>query len=347
MKEKVFELVKNGFEKGEINGALILSKRDDGYNYVLYSKTPEIDKISPFHPVMKINGAKIVSLTTKDNDTNRKFLFFLKPCEVRAAIELKKLNQIDLNNSIFVSYICPGVMEYKEGNNFNEIDNFLEEFKNGKLNESLRTSCKTCEYFCGQGADIVFDIFNENFVALTEKGKEFLKKIEIEFKDNLENSTQLEEIKKLREKNSKELLKSFEKEFKTEEKIIEFFDECIKCNNCREACPICYCRQCYFESETFKYYPDSIKRKFTLKSALRLPTDKILFHLGRVSHMATSCVGCGMCEDVCPMNIKVSQFFKYMGKNIQNTFSYTPGINREEPLPLLTFKEQEFEEIED
>jgi formate dehydrogenase subunit beta len=75
--------------------------------------------------------------------------------------------------------------------------------------------------------------------------------------------------------------------------------------------------------------------------------DRVMFHLGRVTHMATSCVSCGMCEDVCPVDIKVSQFFKYMGANIQKIFDYVPGINREVTLPLLTFREEEFREAED
>ncbi len=347
MKQKIEELLKRSLEDKVIDAAVVMSRRSDGYNYVLYSNFENISNISPFHPVMKQNGAKIVSLVTKDNEINKKFLFILKPCEVRAAIELKKLNQIDFNNSIFISYTCPGVFEFKEGNNFNDIDTFIKNFKNGNLDENIRPACKMCEFFIAEGSDILIDLFNDKIVSLTEKGKEFLNNLKIEFDESFNETEAFEKIKKLREKNLNDKLKEFSSEFKKEEKIIEFFDNCIKCNNCREACPICYCRQCYFDSETFKYYPDSIKRKLEIKPALRLPTDKILFHLGRVSHMALSCVACGMCEDVCPVDIKVSQFFKYMGKNVQNTFDYKPGINREEPLPLLTFKESEFKEFED
>ncbi len=340
-------IVKKAFEKDKIDGALIISKREDGYDYTLFTKDSEIKDTSPFHPVMKINAGKIVSTLTKENDSQKKFLFILKPCEVRAAIELKKLNQVNLENVILISYTCPGVFEFKVGNNFKEVSEFISNFKNGNLDENLRKTCKTCEYFCGEGADIVFNLFDDTYTALTPKGEEFLNDLGVSFEKELKPNENLEKIKKLREKNAEELYKNLSSEFKDENKIIEYFDKCIKCNGCRYACPICYCRQCFFDSETFKYYPDSIKRKFEIKSALRLPTDKYLFHLGRVSHMAFSCVACGMCEDVCPMDIEVSQFFKYMGKNIQTTFGYIPGINREEPLPLLTYKEEEFKEVED
>ncbi len=336
-------IIKEAFEKNLIDGVLVLAKTSEGFNYKLISKVDDIKDISPFHPVMKINGARVAVAITKDNEANKKFLFILKPCEVRAVIELKKLNQVDIENSIFVSFICPGVFNYKKGNDFEDTNSFIKEFKEGNLNENLRPLCNVCEYFCGEGSDILYDIFTEKFISLTEKGENFLKSIGFDFENRFNSNDVLEKIKSKKEENLKKLLEEYSKDFN----LINFFDKCIKCGNCQEVCPICYCRQCFFNSDSFKYYPDSIKRKLNQKKALRLPTDKILFHLGRVSHMALSCVGCGMCQDACPMDIKVGEFFRYMGKNLQDTFNYTPGINIDEPLPLLTFKENEFTEFED
>ncbi len=347
MQEALNSLIKKSFEKQLINGVVIMSKGSDGFNYTLYTGYEQLKDISPFHPVMKINGAKIHSAITKENDNNSKLAFIMKPCEIRACVELKKLNQVDLDNSILISYTCGGCFEFKEGNNINNIDNFLNNFINGNLDENIREVCKSCTLFNGEGADIVINLFNNSFVALTGKGEEFLNNIQVNFQNKIEENEHLLKVKNIREKNREEFLKNMKKSFKTEDKIVEYFDKCIGCHACSHSCPICYCRQCYFESDTFKYYPDSIKRKLNYKNALRLPLDRVMFHIGRVTHMATSCVACGMCEDVCPVGIKVSQFFKYMGNNIQNTFNYVPGINREEQLPLLTFKENEFQEVED
>ena len=347
MQNALNNLLKVSFDNNLIDGAVIMSANENGYSYCFYTDFAQIKKISPFHPVMKINGAKIHSAITKENDNNSKILFLFKPCEVRACVELKKLNQLDLNNSILVSYTCPGCFEFKEGNNFNNVDSLINDFINGNLSDSLREICRNCINFCGKGADITINLFDNSFIALTGKGEDFLNSINIEYKTKFEPDENLEKIKEIREKNNLNLIKDLKKYFKSEDKVVEYFDKCIGCHACSHSCPICYCRQCYFESETFKYYPDTIKRKLQNKNAIRLPLDRVLFHLGRVTHMATSCVNCGMCEDVCPVNIKVSQFFKYLGNNIQNTFNYTPGINREEPLPLLTFKENEFQQIED
>jgi len=348
MQKALNNLIQKSFDNGIINGAVLLSKlKDKGYGYVFYTKFNDIENISPFHPVMKINGAKIHSSITKENDNDSKILFLMKPCEIRACVELKKLNQIDLDNSFLISYICPGCFEFKDGNSFENTDELVNNFVNGNLDDNIRDVCKSCVNFDGKGSDVVINLFNNSFVALTGKGEDLLKSLKIDFENQIKESDNLNKIRKLREKNNGSLIKEFKKFFKAEEKIIEYFDKCIGCHACSHACPICYCRQCYFESDTFKYYPDSIKRKIDYKNALRLPFDRVMFHIGRVTHMATSCVSCGMCEDVCPVNIKVSQFFKYMGNNIQNTFNYVPGVNREEQLPLLTFKENEFKEFED
>ncbi len=347
MQEALNNLLEKSFSNGSIDGALIMSEIDSGYSYVYYTNFEQIHNISPFQPVMKINGAKVHSAITRENDNRTKILFLMKPCEIRASVELKKLNQVDLDNSILLSYTCPGVLEFKEGNSFNDSEKFIENFINGNLYDNIREVCKSCINFSGEGADITINLFDKSFVALTAKGEEFLKSANIDYKTSFEPDDNYEKIKKIRETNRENLLKEYKNFFKSDDKIVEYFDKCIGCHACSHSCPICYCRQCYFESDTFKYYPDSIKRKVDYKNALRLPLDRVMFHIGRVTHMATSCVGCGMCEDVCPVNIKVSQFFKYMGTNIQNTFNYIPGINREEPLPLLTFKENEFQEIED
>lgn len=341
------KLMEKSFESGKINGAVVMSAGDDGYNYTFFPRFKDIVNIKPFHPVMKMNGAKIVSNITKDNETNQKILFCMKPCEIRAANELKKLNQVNSNNMIFISYTCPGVLEFKEGNNFNNDDEFYNEFIKGDLNENIRDVCKSCIDFCGEGADISLNLFNKSVVVLTERGKEFLNDLGFSFSESFDSNGAMERINSLRKDNKESLVKELKKYFNSEDKVVEYFDKCIGCHACSNVCPICYCRQCYFESDTFKYYPDSVNRKLNAKQALRLPLDRVMFHLGRVTHMALSCVACGMCEDVCPVNIKVSQFFKYMGNNIQNTFNYVPGINREEPLPLLTFKEEEFKEFED
>jgi formate dehydrogenase subunit beta len=83
------------------------------------------------------------------------------------------------------------------------------------------------------------------------------------------------------------------------------------------------------------------------RGGIALPTDKLLFHLGRMSHMNLSCIGCGACEDACTMDVPVAQIFNYMAEKIQQMFNYVPGRKTDERIPVLTYQEDELHEYED
>jgi formate dehydrogenase subunit beta len=111
-------------------------------------------------------------------------------------------------------------------------------------------------------------------------------------------------------------------------------------------CPVCYCRQCYFDSEAFKLPPENYFERARKKGSLRLPADTLLFHLGRMSHMVLSCVSCGTCEDACPMSLPVGQIFSLVADNAQRQLNYDPGRSREDPLPASVYQEEELEDVE-
>ena len=121
---------------------------------------------------------------------------------------------------------------------------------------------------------------------------------------------------------------------------------CINCHNCMRVCPICYCRQCNFDSDKMKYSFEDYITRAEARGVLIVPTDTMLFHIGRMLHMSLSCVSCGMCEDACPMNIPVAQIFTMVGDRNQKAFDYVPGRSIDEILPLTTFEEKEFQEVE-
>jgi formate dehydrogenase subunit beta len=76
-----------------------------------------------------------------------------------------------------------------------------------------------------------------------------------------------------------------------------------------------------------------------------MPTDTLLFHLTRLNHMVSSCVGCGLCQEACPNDVPVFSIFRTVGDKVQKVFDYVPGRSLEEVLPLATFKEDELKEV--
>jgi formate dehydrogenase subunit beta len=130
------------------------------------------------------------------------------------------------------------------------------------------------------------------------------------------------------------------------DRLLDVFSSCINCHNCQRVCPMCYCRQCYFDSVALKLPPENYLARAERKGALRFPPDTLLFHIGRASHMALSCVSCGSCEDACPMDIPVAQVFSLMADQAQKTLGYIPGRSLDEPLPLTAYEMDELHQVE-
>jgi formate dehydrogenase subunit beta len=76
---------------------------------------------------------------------------------------------------------------------------------------------------------------------------------------------------------------------------------------------------------------------------VRLPADTLLFHLTRLNHMVTSCMGCGLCESACPSDLPVARVFQAVGEKVQAIFDYVPGRDEDEQIPISTFREDELE----
>ncbi|MBM4321627.1 MAG: formate dehydrogenase, partial [Deltaproteobacteria bacterium] len=119
---------------------------------------------------------------------------------------------------------------------------------------------------------------------------------------------------------------------------------CISCYNCRVACPVCYCRQCVFLGETVRQDGDQLVARARSKGTLRLPTDTIFYHLTRMAHVSTLCVGCGQCASACPNDVPVMLLFSTVAAAAQRRFGYLPGADPGETQPLATFREGEFED---
>jgi formate dehydrogenase subunit beta len=122
-----------------------------------------------------------------------------------------------------------------------------------------------------------------------------------------------------------------------------YFENCIVCHNCMDQCPVCYCNECFFESQTFRYEGDKMMLWAKNRGGLEMPTDKAMFHLGRMAHMVLSCVYCGMCTQACPAGIEVAAMFGWVASQIVMEYGVPPAHGIDAPLPQAVYKEEEFE----
>lgn len=108
------------------------------------------------------------------------------------------------------------------------------------------------------------------------------------------------------------------------------FSQCIKCFGCRDACPICYCLDCYLEADR------------GLVTEGQVPPD-ITFPIIRIMHVADSCVNCGQCQDACPAEIPLARLVHMLNRELGAVFKYEPGMDVSAPPPLGTVTEEEFD----
>ena len=129
------------------------------------------------------------------------------------------------------------------------------------------------------------------------------------------------------------------------EKLSRYVAACVNCYNCRVACPVCYCRECVFVTDVFEHEPLQYLGWARRKGALKMPTDTLFYHLTRLAHMSTACVGCGQCSNACPNNIPVMELFRTVAHRTQAAFDYRAGADVADKPPLTEFKEKEFENV--
>lgn len=351
------DFLRDLLDKKVVEACLVPQKLPSGDSVAqgLVADPNKLDMADPLAPVMMVNSAKMVSDMTKVAPSDRPIGVVLRACELRALMELVKLKQASLDNLILIGVDCLGtyeVVDYKE--KFSSGGVSSQDFIRSALKdpEGLRPLCQTCEHFSPDTADLIVGLFGLDLdrefllLAQTERGEKAFEKLDLkEDGDPSGREKAISELTTERLKKTEEMSQATRSEIAGFDKILATLAPCIGCHNCMTVCPICYCKECFFESPTFDVDYTRYLTWAQRKGTLRMPTDTLLFHLGRMNHMATSCVGCGMCEQACPSDVPVGRMFKLVGAEVQRIFEYVPGRSLEEELPLTTFKEDELERV--
>jgi formate dehydrogenase subunit beta len=334
----------------EVDGGAILP--------ALVTDPQRLEQANPLAPVMPINAARAVGALTGKHAPER-LGAVLRPCEIRALVELVKLQQASLEDVLLIGIDCPGTYElsdYIERKRRGEVE--LEDIVAAagkgeipsKAGLTPRTSCLVCAQPIPEHTAIHLQIFGANL----EEGLpiEIEEEIGIRLQGIVERNGlaekragMIEPLLSRRTQARDVEIAAMQQQMGSEGGISSLFATCIRCHNCMTACPICYCKTCLFKTPVFDHQPEHYYSAARRKGALRMLDDTLLFHITRLNHMSTSCVSCGMCTSACPSDIPVGIIFSAVGKQVQAVFDYLPGRDVTEPLPLVTFQANEWTEI--
>ncbi len=121
---------------------------------------------------------------------------------------------------------------------------------------------------------------------------------------------------------------------KTAEERSAFWKEqaerCLRCYACRQACPGCYCIDCFVELLD----PEWVGIRIA-------PEENWMWNTVRAFHLAGRCISCNECERVCPVNIPLSLLNRRLEQEVLDLFDYKAGMSEDTPAPLITFKKDE------
>ncbi|MDQ7826508.1 MAG: 4Fe-4S dicluster domain-containing protein [Candidatus Eremiobacteraeota bacterium] len=107
---------------------------------------------------------------------------------------------------------------------------------------------------------------------------------------------------------------------------LRMFSRCIRCNACRQACPLCYCNECVMD--------ESMPRWVTAENNA---VENLFHQMIRALHSAGRCTGCRECERVCPVGIPLSLLYDRIADEAKELFGHEAGIDPESRPALLAY----------
>lgn len=105
---------------------------------------------------------------------------------------------------------------------------------------------------------------------------------------------------------------------------------CIRCYACRQACPMCYCEECFVDHATPRWIESGVT-----------PAGLQGWQIGRAYHLTGRCVDCGACERACPMEIDLVYLNGKLNKDVRELYGFETGLVVGELPPLAVFRPDE------
>ncbi len=355
--------LKSVLEQKEINSILIPQHMpmNNVIMPVLINDPQQLDKADPLAPSFPLNAAKLASRLTRKS-TSERVLVFLRSCEIRAFIELVKLKQGSTENLLLASVDCLGAYSNADYRTFAGEDavGASTRFYESVLSDQgasldgfeLTPACQMCDSPVSDVADISFVLYGVDaskalmIQSNSDEGDALINALGLAEADMPESrQSSIDTLVNQRKEALQKTMETTSGEIGSIKKLTNYLSRCVNCYNCRVACPVCYCKECVFNTDVFDHEPVQYLKWASRKGVVKMPTDTVFFHLTRVAHMSLACVGCGQCTNACPNDIPLAELFRTLSFETQKSFDYLAGRSLDEAPPLSQFKEDEYQEV--
>ena len=182
---------------------------------------------------------------------------------------------------------------------------------------AFTSACQACNHPIPDGADIAVELFGSEPTngltarALTKTGEGVLTHLDLPpaEAEPPQRKSVIAAILEQRKQYREQMFTTVAKATGSIQGLSTYLADCVNCYNCRAACPVCYCTTCVFTTDTFRHEPFQYLQWARRKGGVKMPTDTLFFHLTRMAHISTACVGCGQCTNACPNDIPLSDLF--------------------------------------
>jgi formate dehydrogenase subunit beta len=358
--EAIRHLLERLLTSGIVDGLLAPLRTPDGRSTVpaLIHDPALLARAAPLAPVMPVNAGAMLGRVTASGAPGRVGTV-LRNCELRTAVELSKVQQVQLGKTLIIGVDCLGTYPVADYAEMVESGLDAEAFglaaaREGRVEpvhgRSFRPACGMCERpIPGVGGSYLpaialglLRVPNDRQLWISVREEQLAASLGLEpAEEPVARGQAVQALAAARAVERNRRFALLRERVHDPLSLLGEFATCIRCQNCMVTCPICYCKECIFRTDIFDHpssrYWDWAERK----GGVRLPSDTLLFHVTRMLHMAHACVGCGMCSDACPAGIPVADIFRAVGQRVQESFGYVPGRDPEEEMIVATFREDE------
>lgn len=289
-----------------------------------------LEDINPFKPLMLTNTARLVPEIVAGNPGKR-IGALLRPCEMRALIELQKKSAIPSDDLTTICVDCLGTLPLEDYNwraerlgGGKSLSEEAIQFsrQGGILAYRYRSACQMCTSPGASGADLNINVIGLparqkiilNFDPQNQRLGQSIAEISSGPADEALVDQHKQVLYKLTERHRHTMERLFDTlaEFLPKDvgAVITQLEGCQDCQVCMNVCPIC-----------------------TVEKPCKDPHG----HYARreVIHWLVSCSGCGMCEQFCPDHLPLSSIFGYIREQLNQEYGYIPGQVSDNPLPLM------------